>query len=98
MINQHCTHDPVFGYCKGIPDFDIQPTKHPVADKDGNPMGEWTSGGHCRRDKDNCELYTNHIEVKEVESHLVLFGQAKEEKKPEKKTKKVKTIEQGNLF
>ena len=40
MINQHCPQDPVFGYCNGEPDFDEQPKRHDVLDKDGNDAGE----------------------------------------------------------
>jgi hypothetical protein len=68
FINQHCPQSPVFGYCKETPDFDIQPVAHPVKDKEGKDCGAWYSGGHCKKDKETCGLYIEHINVGEVPS------------------------------
>jgi hypothetical protein len=113
MINQHCTYDTLFGYCKRdpSPDYDIAPAEHPVVDKDNKPMGSWFSGGHCRLDKSLCGFFVTNKELDKdsisIESHLVLFnkdGSKKEvakkdnESKGKEKGKKKTVVVQGSLF
>jgi hypothetical protein len=105
MINTHCAHDPVFGYCKRepTPDYDIEPQQHHVQDKDGKDAGFWLTGGHCRLDKATCGFFIGHLEindtVKEPNFRIVnkKTGETKEVK-TKGKGKKKEQIEQGSLF
>ena len=98
MINQHCPQDPVFGYCNSEPDFDEQPKRHDVLDKDGNDAGFWLTGGHCKRDKTSCGFFTNHVEIKGLE--LIRSGVSTKDGVVEtkKKAKKKVTPTQGTFF
>lgn len=99
MINKHCANDPIFGWCKDEPEYDEQPIVHESMDRDGKVIGSWISGGHCKYNKETCEHYTTHVEVKIVENpHLRIIKKGGEKVDvTKKKSKKTKAV-QGSFF
>jgi hypothetical protein len=99
MTNIHCANDPVFGYCKGSPDYDEPPIRKEATNKAGL-IDTWLAGGHCRRDRFTCEFYSSHMDAHPVVNPKMVLHMGKgsdKESKGKKKGKKDKP-EQGSLF
>jgi hypothetical protein len=94
----HCANDPVFGYCKTQPDYDVKPDIKSMENKQGT-IDTWTVGGHCRLNKSTCGNFATHIESVPLKDPKLVFTLKAPEQKigSKKKSKKDKPM-QGEFF
>ena len=98
MINTHCANDPIFGYCKSKPDYDIQPTLKEIKnEKNGGTVDSWYVGGHCKFDKKTCGNYIDHLEINGIENPKMVTTFKPAGHNTKKKDMKDKPM-QGEMF